>query len=98
MDGMIEYNVDLFKDDKDIKMIFKIKDKSFFIDMINENQEEMKKLFYAIVENSFSESFSFKLNTNKVDFSNDLFWEIADEYLTHLNSEIVSIISDKPKI
>jgi hypothetical protein len=55
------------------------------IDITSDDQENIKKVFYAILEKFVeNQDISFHFNKNK----EDLFSEVTEKYVSHLNSEI----------
>lgn len=91
----MEYNVKLIKiGDNDI-LRFDIDSEIFDMNLNSEKQDELIKLFYKVIELSFSNEISFKLDCS--EHEPDLFKDIAEDYISKLENEIKIIKQSIPQ-
>lgn len=91
----MEYNVKLIKiGDNDI-LKFDIEGETFDMNLNSEKQDEIIKLFYKVIELSFSDEISFKLDCS--EHETDLFKDIAEDYISKLENEIKIIKQSIPE-
>lgn len=89
----MEYNVKLLKEnDKDILRFYF--DKQYDIDLNSEDQSSIKELFYEIIKLSFENEIILKFNGD--EHEQDLFYDVAVDYVEKLNNEIKQIRNDIP--
>ena len=93
----MEYKVYLKKSDQegDILLFDFGENDKFEVDLNSDDQNAIQNLFYKIIELAFSDSITFSLNSDGHD--KDLFYEVADDYITKLNAEIATIRQQIPQ-
>lgn len=93
----MEYKVYLKKNGqgRDILLFDFGEDDKFEVDLNSEDQNAIQNLFYKITELTFTDSITFSLNSDEHD--KDLFYEVADDYITKLNAEITTIRQQIPQ-
>lgn len=91
---IIEVNLRKNDSDRDV-LIFKLESGDQIIDLNSEEQAELETFFYNLISEIMRSDFSFQLNTE--GYSDQLFIDIATEYIQRLGSEIVSIRGSIPE-
>lgn len=89
----MEYDVYLLKENEKDILRFNL-NKRYDIDLNSSDQTSIKDLFYKIIELSFEDEIVFKLNSEK--HGQDLFYEVAVDYIEKLNAEVKQIRSETP--
>lgn len=91
----MEYNVKLIKENDNDILRFDIDSEKYDMNLNSEKQEDLIKLFYKIIDLSFSNDISFKLDCSEHEA--DLFKDIAEDYIAKLESEIRTIKQSIPQ-
>lgn len=91
-----EIPVILLKDesDRDV-LVFNFDDGNKIIDLNSDKQDSLEGLFYKIIELALKGEISFSLS--KDGYDEQLFIEIAEEYLKKLETEISEIRTNLPE-
>lgn len=76
-------------------LVFTFEDGNKIIDLNSDKQENLVELFYKIIELAISGEILFSLN--KDDYEDQLFIEIAEDYLKKLETEISEIRTNLPE-
>lgn len=90
------YEVKLAKINTNDCLVFEIDGDIYNVNLNSEDQETLKKLFFKIINLTFSFKPTFVLSEEAENYPIQIFIEISKEYLKDLNSEIEKIMENNP--
>lgn len=91
----MEYKVLLKEIESKDCLLFQLSDCDMIIDLNNEEQSDLRKLFYKIAEKLTVGLIQFSLEID-ADYNKVLFKEIAEDYILKLNEEINNVFINMP--
>ncbi len=90
------YKVKLAEINTNDCLVFEIDGDIYNVNLNSEDQETLKKLFFKIINLTFSFKPTFVLSEEAENYPIQIFIEISKEYLKDLNSEIEKIMENNP--
>lgn len=92
-------NIDIILENKNGKQILstELNEEKFLIDLESDGEEELKKLYLAIIEELFKNKLKFKLNYDST-YKEFRYIEVSEAYVDCLNEEIDNIFNEIEKI
>lgn len=74
----------------EVNLILSVKDKDLKISLTEDNPGKLQDVFNALIQELKKGEFEFEL----IDDQNDLFYEVSNEYIKHLNSELKDVFKE----
>ncbi len=90
----MEYKVKLIKENDDDILRFFL-NKEFDINLNSNDQSSIKNLFHEIIKIALDDDLKFNLDTS--EHEQDLFYDVAQDYINKLNNEIQTIRKEIPQ-
>lgn len=87
-----EITVDFVSDNDEKKLVFNF-DEKISLNLTSDNVDELKAFFTNLLKELVSENFTIKFNEQ--DIENDLFYDVATKYISHLKVELEGIKKQK---